>query len=164
MCSHKKQDKSDRHDSLVAMAKVCTFCAIIRGDAPAHRVYSDEHVEAFLDTKPLFLGHTLLVPRVHVTTLAELPADLLPHFFAVAQQLDRAVVSATEADGSMMLINNIVSQSVPHLHLHAIPRRRRDGLRFWLGPRQRYDDDVHAAATAAAIATALGVAQREEVG
>jgi histidine triad (HIT) family protein len=146
------------------MAKPCTFCAIVRGESPGHRVYGDEHVEAFLDTKPLFLGHTLLVPRVHVTTLAELPTDLVPHFFAVAQRLDRAVVTATGADGSMTLINNVVSQSVPHLHLHAIPRRRGDGLRFWLGPRQRYADDAHAARTAAGITTALDVAQREEVG
>jgi histidine triad (HIT) family protein len=142
------------------MAKPCTFCAIVRGDASAHRVYADSHVDAFLDIKPLFPGHTLLVPRVHVSTLPELPPDLLPHFFAVAQQLDRAVVAATGADGSMTLINNVVSQSVPHLHLHVIPRRRGDGLRFWLGPRHRYDDDEHAARTAAAITSALEVAKR----
>jgi histidine triad (HIT) family protein len=146
------------------MAKKCTFCAIVGGELSAHRVYADEHVEAFLDAKPLFLGHTLLVPRRHVVTLAELPTDQVPHFFAVAQQLDGAVVAATEADGSMTLINNVVSQSVPHLHLHVIPRRRGDGLRFWLGPRQRYDDDTHAAQLAIAIATALGAAEREEVG
>jgi histidine triad (HIT) family protein len=146
------------------MAKPCAFCAIIRGEASAHRVYDDSTVAAFLDTKPLFLGHTLLVTRLHVATLADLPADLVSHFFGVAQQLDRAVVAATGADGSMTLINNVVSQSVPHLHLHVIPRRRGDGLRFWLGPRQRYDDDEHAGRMATAIATALGVAQREEVG
>jgi histidine triad (HIT) family protein len=153
-----------RPGRLCVMAKPCAFCAIVRGESSAHWVYDDSTVAAFLDTKPLFLGHTLLVPRLHVATLADLPADLVPHFFGVGQQLDRAVVAATGADGSMTLINNVVSQSVPHLHLHVIPRRRGDGLRFWLGPRQRYDDDEHAERTATAIATALGVAQREEVG
>ena len=146
------------------MAKPCVFCAIVRGESPAHRVYADERVEAFLDVKPLFLGHTLLVPREHVATLPDLPTDLLPHFFAVAQRLDRAVVTATEADGSMTLINNVISQSVPHLHLHVIPRRRGDGLRWWLGPRRKYDDDAHAERMAGTIATALDVAAQEEVG
>jgi histidine triad (HIT) family protein len=146
------------------MAKPCAFCAIVRGEASAYRVYDDSTVAAFLDAKPLFHGHTLLVPRQHVSTLPELSADLLPHFFGVAQQLDRAVVAATGADGSMTLINNVVSQSVLHLHLHVIPRRRKDGLRFWLGPRQPYDDDEHAERTATAIAAALKASQREEVG
>jgi histidine triad (HIT) family protein len=146
------------------MAKPCVFCAIVRGESPAHRVYADDRVEAFLDVKPLFLGHTLLVPRVHVATLPDLPPDLVPHFFAVAQRVDHAVVTATEADGSMTLINNVISQSVPHLHLHVIPRRRGDGLRWWLGPRRKYDDDAHAERMAGTIATALDVAAQEEVG
>ena len=146
------------------MAKPCVFCAIVRGESPAHRVYADDRVEAFLDVKPLFLGHTLLVPRVHVATLPDLPPDLLPHFFAVAQRLDHAVITATEADGSMTLINNVISQSVPHLHLHVIPRRRGDGLRWWLGPRRKYDDDAHAERMAGTIAMALDVAAQEEVG
>ena len=146
------------------MAKPCVFCAIVRGESPAHRVYADDRVEAFLDVKPLFLGHTLLVPRVHVATLPYLPPDLLPHFFAVAQRLDHAVITATEADGSMTLINNVISQSVPHLHLHVIPRRRGDGLRWWLGPRRKYDDDAHAERMAGTIAMALDVAAQEEVG
>lgn len=146
------------------MAKPCVFCAIVRGESPAHRVYADDRVEAFLDVKPLFLGHTLLVPRVHVATLPDLPPDLVPHFFAVAQRVDHAVVTATEADGSMTLINNVISQSVPHLHLHVIPRRRGDGLRWWLGPRRKYDDDAHAERMAGTIAMALDVAAQEEVG
>jgi histidine triad (HIT) family protein len=137
------------------VAKSCTFCPIVRGESPAHRVYGDEHAVAFLDTRPLFLGHVLLVPRVHVETLPDLEPARVPHFFRTAQRLDRAVVKAMDADGSMTLINNVVSQSVPHLHLHVIPRRRRDGLRFWLGPRRRYDDDEHAATTAKRIREAL---------
>ncbi len=137
------------------MAKPCAFCAIVSGDAPAFTVLTGEHVMAFLDSRPLFHGHTLLVPRVHVETLPDLDNDRVADFFGVAQRLDRAVVAAMGADGSMTLINNVVSQSVPHLHLHVIPRRRRDGLRFWLGPRRRYEDDDQAASTAAAIREAL---------
>ena len=106
---------------------------------------------AFLDARPLFLGHTLLVPRVHVQTLADLPAELGPAYLAAAQRLQRAVESATGADGSLILVNNVVSQSVPHLHLHVIPRRKGDGLRFWLGPRVRYESETAAADMAARI-------------
>ncbi len=106
---------------------------------------------AFLDARPLFLGHTLLVPRVHVQTLADLPAELGPAYLAAAQRLQRAVEAATGADGSLILVNNVVSQSVPHLHLHVIPRRRGDGLRFWLGPRMRYESQTLAVETAARI-------------
>ncbi len=128
------------------------FCLIVEGAATAHVVHSDEDLVAFLDTRPLFLGHTLLVPRRHVETLAHLPSELGPGFLACAQALERAVERAMAADGSLVLVNNVVSQSVPHLHLHVIPRRRGDGLRFWLGPRTRYRDEEHAGATAAAIA------------
>ena len=92
----------------------------------------------FLDMKPVFPGHVLLVPRLHITTLADLPSERVPAFFALAQRLERAVESAMETPGSLVMINNVVSQSVPHLHLHVIPRRPKDGLRFWLGPRHPY--------------------------
>ena len=133
----------------------CVFCAILAGELPATEVYSDDWVLAFLDTHPLFRGHVLLVPRVHVRILAELPAGQVGHFFAVAQRLERAVEDGLGADGSMILINNVVSQSVPHLHLHVIPRRRGDGLRFWLGPRQRYTPDDPAEGYADRIRAAL---------
>ena len=110
---------------------------------------------AFLDTKPVFPGHVLLVPRTHVTTLADLPADELPAFFALAQRLERAVESAMDAPGSLVLINNVISQSVPHLHLHVIPRRPKDGLRFFLGPRHPYGSPDESAAVARRIAAAL---------
>ena len=110
---------------------------------------------AFLDRSPIFPGHVLLVPRTHVTVLADLPADEVGPFFALAQRLERAVESALDAPGSLVLINNVVSQSVPHLHLHVVPRRPKDGLRFFLGPRHPYRDDEHAAGVAASIAAAL---------
>ena len=116
----------------------CTFCRILAGELPATVVLDEPDLLAFLDTKPVFRGHVLLVPRVHVTTFKELPAGQLGHFAATAQRLERAVEGGLGAPGSMVLVNNVVSQSVPHLHLHVIPRRPKDGLRFWLGPRHPY--------------------------
>lgn len=137
------------------MSKPCAFCAVVAGDAPADVVRSDAATVAFLDTKPVFPGHVLLVPRTHVTTLADLPADELPAFFALAQRLERAVEGAMDAPGSLVLINNVISQSVPHLHLHVIPRRPKDGLRFFLGPRHPYGSPDESAAVARRIAAAL---------
>ena len=123
------------------MPATCVFCEIIRGERPAVIILATERLIAFLDHRPLFRGHTLLAPRQHVRLLSDLPADQGPGFFATAQRLERAVEDGLGADGSMILVNNVVSQSVPHLHLHVIPRNKRDGLRFWLGPRHPYDDD-----------------------
>lgn len=117
----------------------CAFCAVIRGENKATMVLENGRLLAFLDHRPLFRGHTLLVPKLHVQLLSDLPADQVEEFFLTAQRLERAVEAGLEADGSMVLINNVVSQSVPHLHLHVIPRRNKDGLRFWLGPRHPYD-------------------------
>ncbi|HEX3749612.1 MAG TPA: HIT family protein [Streptosporangiaceae bacterium] len=136
-------------------AKPCVFCAIINGEATAEVIDDSEHYIAFLDHRPLFRGHTLLVPRLHVRLLSDLPADRVGEFFLEAQRLERAVEDGLAADGSMILINNVVSQSVPHLHLHVIPRRRKDGLRFWLGPRHPYDAEHPAAEYAAKIRAAL---------
>ena len=138
--------------------KPCAFCAVVAGDAPAHVVHSDDDTVAFLDIKPVFPGHVLLVPRSHVTTLADLPAERVPAFFALAQRLERAVESAMDAPGSLVLINNVVSQSVPHLHLHVIPRRPKDGLRFFLGPRHPYTDTDEAESVAQRIGEALRTA------
>ena len=137
------------------MTKPCAFCAVVAGEAPADVVHAGERTLAFLDRTPIFHGHVLLVPRTHVATLAELPAGEVGAFFALAQRLERAVETAMEAPGSLVLINNVVSQSVPHLHLHVIPRRPKDGLRFFLGPRHPYTDPEHAADVARRIATAL---------
>ena len=121
------------------MPATCVFCAIIRGDEKAVIILETERLMAFLDHRPVFRGHTLLVPKLHVRLLSDLPADQVPEFFLTAQRLERAVEDGLGADGSMILINNVVSQSVPHLHLHVIPRNFKDGLRFWLGPRHPYD-------------------------
>ena len=133
----------------------CVFCAIINGEAQADVIDENEHYIAFLDYRPLFHGHTLLVPKVHIRLLSDLPADRVGEFFSEAQRLERAVEDGLAADGSMILINNVVSQSVPHLHLHVIPRRRKDGLRFWLGPRHPYDAEHPAEEYAAKIRAAL---------
>ena len=137
------------------MPATCAFCAIISGAAAAVTILETERLIAFLDHRPLFRGHTLLVPKRHVRLLSDLPADWGPEFLATAQRLERAVEDGLGADGSMILVNNVVSQSVPHLHLHVIPRNFRDGLRFWLGPRHPYDDDHPAEAFAEKIRAAL---------
>ena len=136
----------------------CAFCAIIAGEKEAVVIMETERLLAFLDHRPVFRGHTLLVPKMHVRLLSDLPADQVPEFFTAAQRLERAVEDGLGADGSMILINNVVSQSVPHLHLHVIPRNRRDGLRFWLGPRHPYDAAHPAQAYADKIRAALGSA------
>jgi histidine triad (HIT) family protein len=130
---------------------------IISGDKDAAVILETENLIAFLDHRPLFRGHTLLVPKVHVRILSDLPAELVPEFFTTAQRLERAVEDGLGAQGSMVLINNVVSQSVPHLHLHVIPRTKGDGLRFWLGPRHRYDASHPAEEYAAKIRAALPV-------
>lgn len=120
-------------------------------------VYSDERFMAFLDIRPVFPGHTLLIPREHHATLLDLPADLVGPFFTMGQRLARAVPEAMEAVGTFVAINNIVSQSVPHLHLHVVPRRPKDGLRGFFWPRTQYpggDDEM--AGVARRISQALG--------
>jgi len=133
----------------------CVFCAIIRGETKAEIIHETGHLISFLDHRPLFRGHTLLVPKLHVRLLSDLPADRVGEFFTEAQRLERAVETGLAADGSMILVNNVISQSVPHLHLHVIPRRKKDGLRFWLGPRQRYDAEHPAGVYAEKIRAAL---------
>ncbi|HEV3381821.1 MAG TPA: HIT family protein [Trebonia sp.] len=133
----------------------CVFCAIIRGEVRAATVLETERLLAFLDHRPLFRGHVLLVPKEHMRLLSDLPADLAAEFLTSAQRLERAVEDGLSAAGSMILVNNVVSQSVPHLHLHVIPRNPKDGLRFWLGPRHPYDAEHPAEEYAAKIRAAL---------
>ncbi len=118
----------------------CVFCAIAAGDVPAEVVLDDRDVVAFLDRRPLFKGHTLLVPRSHVVTLPDLPAGLRDPFLAAAQRLATAVVDGLGAQGSFVAVNNVVSQSVAHLHLHVVPRTKGDGLRGFFWPRTTYAD------------------------
>ena len=133
----------------------CTFCRIAAGDAPAHVVLDTDLTLGFLDVRPLFPGHTLLVPRVHHETLTDLPAALVEPLFADARRLASAMVDALGAQGSFVAVNNRVSQSVPHLHVHVVPRTKGDGLRGFFWPRTRYDDDAHAAAVAASLRDAV---------
>jgi histidine triad (HIT) family protein len=119
----------------------CLFCRIVSGEVPAIIVYEDENSLAFLDHRPLFHGHTLLVPRRHVETLGDLPASLVGTFFKAAQLLARAVESALGAEGTFVALNNRVSQSVPHLHVHVVPRRKKDGLKGFFWPRTKYQSE-----------------------
>ena len=119
----------------------CLFCRIVSGEVAAHVVYEDKNSFAFLDHRPLFPGHTLLVPREHVETLGELPTKLIGPYFEAAQLLSRAVESAMEAEGTFVAMNNRVSQSVPHLHVHIVPRRKKDGLKGFFWPRTKYKAD-----------------------
>jgi histidine triad (HIT) family protein len=136
-------------------ARPCTFCEIIAGNIPATVIHDDEHTMSFLDHKPVFRGHVLLVPKQHLQLLSDLPPDRVPHFFTMAQRLERAIEDGLPAAGTMILINNVISQSVPHLHLHVIPRNQKDGLRFWLGPRHPYTADQPAETYADKIRSAL---------
>jgi histidine triad (HIT) family protein len=116
----------------------CVFCAVIRGAAPADVVLDDDVAVAFLDRSPVFKGHTLVVPRDHVVTLPDLDAALVGPLFERVRRIAAAMPAALDADGTFVAINNVVSQSVAHLHVHVVPRRRKDGLRGFFWPRQKY--------------------------
>jgi len=133
----------------------CVFCQVVSGEAPADVVLDEAEAVAFLDVRPLFPGHCLLVPRAHHETLVDLPGDLVGPIFVAARRLAAAVEEATDAHGSFVALNNRVSQSVAHLHVHVVPRRRKDGLRGFFWPRQRYDSPREAAAVADSIRAAL---------
>jgi histidine triad (HIT) family protein len=133
----------------------CVFCAIVAGSVPAFEVAAVESAIAFLDTRPVFKGHTLVVPRDHVTVLADLPAPVLTEYFGFVQRLSVAVETGLGAGGSFVAINNRVSQSVPHLHTHVVPRTKGDGLRGFFWPRTKYASDEEAKEYAARIAAAL---------
>jgi histidine triad (HIT) family protein len=137
------------------MVDDCLFCRIVSREVPATVVYEDENSLAFLDHRPLFHGHTLLVPREHVETLADLPAPLVEPYFQAAQLLTRAVQSAMDAEGTFVAMNNRVSQSVPHLHVHVVPRRRKDGLKGFFWPRTKYKDEAEMKAVQSKVLAAL---------
>jgi histidine triad (HIT) family protein len=133
----------------------CVFCGIIGGTTPASIVMQDDDVVAFLDARPLFKGHVLVAPRAHVVTLDELPAPALPRLFGAVQRLTRALPAALGAEGTFVANNNVVSQSVPHLHVHVVPRTKGDGLKGFFWPRTRYASDAERDDFAARIASAL---------
>ncbi|WP_026313679.1 HIT family protein [Actinomadura flavalba] len=133
----------------------CVFCAVIAGERPAHVVLDEPDAFAFLDVRPLFKGHTLLVPRAHVETLPDLPPYQVGPLFRRAQDLATAMESALDAAGSFVALNNRISQSVPHLHVHIVPRNPKDGLRGFFWPRTRYASDTEAADYATRLRHAL---------
>jgi histidine triad (HIT) family protein len=128
----------------------CPFCAIVAGDGDAEVVYRDDVAVAFLDRRPLFPGHVLVVPVRHVETLPDLDAAEVGPFFAVVQRFSAVVPDALGAEGTFVAANNVVSQSVPHLHVHVVPRTKGDGLRGFFWPRTKY-----AAGEAASVADRL---------
>jgi histidine triad (HIT) family protein len=134
----------------------CLFCRIIAGEIPADIVLSDPEVVAFLDARPVFKGHVLVVPRQHVVTLADLPPGRVGPVFERVRLVSAAMPDALGAQGSFVGINNTVSQSVPHLHVHVVPRTKGDGLRGFFWPRQKYADAGEAAGYAKAIRDVLG--------
>jgi histidine triad (HIT) family protein len=133
----------------------CLFCGIAAGTMRAHVVASDPLVMAFLDVRPLFKGHVLVIPRAHHETLADLPGELVAPLFGLVRQLSAVMPSGLGSQGSFVGLNNTVSQSVPHLHVHVVPRTKGDGLRGFFWPRGRYADDGEAAEYARRLASAL---------
>lgn len=133
----------------------CVFCSIVAGETAADVVYRDDRVIAFLDRSPVFKGHVLVVPATHVPTLTDLRGADIGHFFTTVQRIASAVPAALQADGTFVAINNVVSQSVPHLHTHVVPRRRKDGLRGFFWPRVKYADAFEAEQFASLIRARL---------
>jgi histidine triad (HIT) family protein len=138
------------------MGSECLFCRIAAGEHPAEVVFSDDVSIGFLDIRPVFHGHTLLIPCDHHETLADLPAELIERYFTNVQLLSRAIPAAMGAQGSFVAINNVVSQSVAHLHCHVVPRVKKDGLRGFFWPRHKYSHDEHMVQTAESIRAELG--------
>jgi histidine triad (HIT) family protein len=133
----------------------CLFCGIVAGSVPAHVVLDDEIAVAFLDVRPVFKGHVLVAPREHYVTLPDLPADLIGPLFTRVQRVSAAVPAALGAQGTFVAENNGVSQSVPHLHVHVVPRTKGDGLRGFFWPRTKYSGDQEAADYARRIREAM---------
>jgi histidine triad (HIT) family protein len=143
-------------DVVYGAAVACPFCSIIAGETDAAIVLDHPDAVGFLDHSPVFVGHVLVVPRRHLVTLEDLDPSEVGPFFAQVQRVAAALPVALGCQGTWVSMNNIVSQSVPHLHVHVVPRVRKDGLKGFYWPRRRYDSDEAMASTAAAIAAALG--------
>jgi histidine triad (HIT) family protein len=133
----------------------CTFCNIVRGSVPCFKVFEDDISLAFLDHRPLFAGHSLFIVKSHIETLFDLPDSLLGALFTNVRILSQAVMQGMQAEGAFVAINNRVSQSVPHFHVHIVPRRRQDGLKGFFWPRRAYKDAQEIEATLRALRSAI---------
>ena len=143
-------------DLLGGEVEQCLFCKIANGTIPSLGVFEDEISFAFLDNKPLFPGHCLLVPKTHISTLQDMPADILAPLLGNVKLMSTAIEAAMNAEGSFVGINNRVSQSIPHLHIHIVPRNRGDGLKGFFWPRAKYSDEKTAQDVQQAIKAAVG--------
>jgi histidine triad (HIT) family protein len=143
------------HDEYLVSMTSCVFCQIASGQQAAHTVFQNDIAVGILDRTPVFKGHVLVMPRSHVVTLTDLASGDVGAFFEVVQRVTAAVTTALDADGTFVAINNTVSQSVAHLHVHIVPRRRKDGLRGFFWPRTKYDSTAEAAEFAGRIAAYL---------
>ncbi|HBB89710.1 MAG TPA: HIT family protein [Blastocatellia bacterium] len=140
----------------------CLFCGIVNGEVSATVVFEDDISIAFLDHRPLFPGHCLLIPKNHFETLSDLPAELVGPFFKNVQLLGRAVELALEAEGSFVAMNNRISQSVPHFHVHIVPRRKKDGLKGFFWPRNKYENENEILKTQTAIQQTIAAIQKRQ--
>lgn len=120
----------------------CPFCKIVRSEAQSYTIFEDDNTLAFLDKRPVFPGHSLLIPKSHYETLIDLPTSLIGPLFQNAQLLARAMEQGLQAEGTFVAINNRISQSVPHVHIHIVPRHKKDGLKGFFWPRQHYTDEA----------------------
>lgn len=134
----------------------CAFCKILLAQADCHRVFEDEHTLAFLDHRPLFPGHCLLIPKTHLETLVDIPDSLIGPLFSTARMLAGAIQQGMDAEGTFVAANNRISQSVPHFHVHIVPRRKGDGLKGFFWPRRKYKDADEINAIGAKLRTAIG--------
>jgi histidine triad (HIT) family protein len=155
--SHPSEDASGTSPmtNAIVFDEHCTFCKIVRGAVAAHKVFEDDVSLGFLDHRPLFAGHTLFITKSHIETLFEMPDPLLEPLFANVRLLSRAVMQAMQAEGTFVAINNRVSQSVPHFHVHVVPRRKKDGLKGFFWPRRAYKNDEEIEATLRALHAAI---------
>jgi histidine triad (HIT) family protein len=128
--------------TLTEASRDCPFCKIVRSEVPSYNIFEDDVSMAFLDKRPLFPGHSLLIPKSHYETLIDLPALLVAPLFQNAQLLARAMERGLQAEGTFVAINNRISQSVPHVHIHIVPRHKKDGLKGFFWPRQHYKDEA----------------------
>ena len=142
------------------MSRDCIFCRIVRGEVRSHTVHEDDGIVVFLDSGPLFPGHCLVCPKEHYENIHDLPEHLMQPMLATGKLIAAAVEHGLGAEGSFMAINNTVSQSVPHLHLHVVPRRRQDGLRGFFWPRNPYRDEAHAVETRDKLREAIAKLQK----